>query len=659
MHYIKKKYSFTAEKEMNKEDSGGKLNKYQTVLYCEHCHKMDWLYKYLLVDCGDGQVKNITEDMVDFSQLTDDTYYSYMTVEDAVKAQFLSQTLLPCKNEEILDNGLKIIKKGKATLKICPSCHKEIRETMFLTSTQKWRCDNTILYAYGIERDGEKVILNTFSRSIYPATKVGKLKYLIVNCRFIFNTKTKQIYAMQPYEADGKKPLFKEAMRIVNITHYSNSSNFITGIQSTILNDKTICNYLIKELGLTVYTNEPEFRDVAIAFRYRNIGQEAREIINSLCDDEFLKKSTTQKRKRILQQIFLVSEGIDNRDSSSFFDEVDKKKCPDKKKFRKMCMENPFVLYMYSLFRRLGMRNYDLIMEVVSIKPFWTWYIRLYTDMLSYGIRSKQTKIFLKAYIKNRGEHALKNELVSLAKESDKRKRGNIFYLIEDCASLYFSIGNDSYMDRRDRDGYDEARELNLNKENLKLIEWDTFDNMHQSMSMVLTKIRNRNMEIPYYEDDLKLNGEHNGVLFRLAPDTHSLIDCGHKMGICVGGYGHFAMQRSCVIVFMIEPGSGKFIGCIELNSNISELKQAKAKYNGKLTGEAADALKEWVEENSINTKNCMDYKHIENRTEAKQENEWNYNFDVGEPVEEPDDINFGWNDDEYAPLIEVITEEE
>ena len=70
MHYIKKKYSFTAEKEMNKEDSGGKLNKYQTVLYCEHCHKMDWLYKYLVVDCGDGQVKNITEDMVDFSQLT-------------------------------------------------------------------------------------------------------------------------------------------------------------------------------------------------------------------------------------------------------------------------------------------------------------------------------------------------------------------------------------------------------------------------------------------------------------------------------------------------------------------------------------------------------------------------------------------------------------
>lgn len=115
-------------------------------------------------------------------------------------------------------------------------------------------------------------------------------------------------------------------------------------------------------------------------------------------------------------------------------------------------------------------------------------------------------------------------------------------------------------------------------------------------------------------------------------------------------------MKRSCVIVFMIEPGSGKFVGCIELNQNISELKQAKAKYNGKLTGEAAIALKEWVEENAINTQYCMDYRHIENGVNLKpEEDEWHHNFDVGEPVEEPDEINFGWNDDEYTPLIDMI----
>lgn len=117
---------------------------------------------------------------------------------------------------------------------------------------------------------------------------------------------------------------------------------------------------------------------------------------------------------------------------------------------------------------------------------------------------------------------------------------------------------------------------------------------MHENLSKDYYKIKQKNRKIKYKKNDLNVNDIINGYTFCLAVDTASLVDCGRKLGICVGSYGDSASNKRCNIVFIID--KDKFVGCIELSSDMKRLVQAKAKYNNMIQEDYAIALKKWVE---------------------------------------------------------------
>ena len=245
---------------------------------------------------------------------------------------------------------------------------------------------------------------------------------------------------------------------------------------------------------------------------------------------------------------------------------------------KRIIYKNPFNGFAYVLGRRLGITDYNQVRDICERILFMATE-RNY-DVLYTILKQKEMVRFLKQIYKKKGMKALKNAL-----ESE---------WLEDAAYMWdYLIKN--------------GREDNL-KGNMREI--------HDRLLWKVTGIERRNRAIPYKKDDGKLEAVIDGITFLLAKDTYELQDVGQSMGICVGTYGNDAVSRTCTIVVMRK--NGKPIGCLELmqhktgkNKRRWCLVQAKAKYNNLLQGEHALALKQYVENNSLDASSCTDYEHI------------------------------------------------
>ena len=113
------------------------------------------------------------------------------------------------------------------------------------------------------------------------------------------------------------------------------------------------------------------------------------------------------------------------------------------------------------------------------------------------------------------------------------------------------------------------------------------------------------------YEDSVKsLECSICGFEFRLAKNKKELVNTGSNMSICVGmqSYTDAALNRELIIVLMKK--DEKEIACIELTPNM-EMVQCKGKANSLLSEEAAEAVRQWAEENNIKTDRCYDFNHM------------------------------------------------
>lgn len=125
---------------------------------------------------------------------------------------------------------------------------------------------------------------------------------------------------------------------------------------------------------------------------------------------------------------------------------------------------------------------------------------------------------------------------------------------------------------------------------------------MHDIASSDYNKLRRENVEIPYEKKDHKLNKTIGDYTFTLAKDTHTLIDVGTKMHICVGGYDRSALSKDCIIVICSKIGSkDDYEVCIELDSSYV-IKQAKRYRNRNIERgtEIEKALMEWISSNRL-----------------------------------------------------------
>ena len=124
---------------------------------------------------------------------------------------------------------------------------------------------------------------------------------------------------------------------------------------------------------------------------------------------------------------------------------------------------------------------------------------------------------------------------------------------------------------------------------------------LHESVLSDYRKMQHENVEIDYSHIKNKALFEYsnNGLTFRLAKDTHELIDVGSKMHICVGSYRHLALNHQCYIVIVRDTDENPVV-CIELDDKLTYINQAKLKYNNLPTKEIGLIIEKWAQMNNI-----------------------------------------------------------
>jgi hypothetical protein len=129
-------------------------------------------------------------------------------------------------------------------------------------------------------------------------------------------------------------------------------------------------------------------------------------------------------------------------------------------------------------------------------------------------------------------------------------------------------------------------------------------DELHDHLMLDLKKIRIKNNPIPYSDEEIKMKkvlDEEKEIT--LPKDTHTLVEIGSQMNICVGSYHEKALQKECTI-FLLKENKVPTV-CLEVFDN--KLKQAKMKYNKIPTGEYRDEVITWCEEKNIDYSQCSD----------------------------------------------------
>ena len=124
---------------------------------------------------------------------------------------------------------------------------------------------------------------------------------------------------------------------------------------------------------------------------------------------------------------------------------------------------------------------------------------------------------------------------------------------------------------------------------------------LHDLVLSDYRKIQYENIEIDYSHIKNKALFEYsdNGLTFRLAKDTHELIDVGAKMHICVGSYRHSALKHYCHIVIVRDTNENPVV-CIELDNELTYINQAKLKYNNLPTKEIGLIIEKWAQMNNL-----------------------------------------------------------
>lgn len=141
----------------------------------------------------------------------------------------------------------------------------------------------------------------------------------------------------------------------------------------------------------------------------------------------------------------------------------------------------------------------------------------------------------------------------------------------------------------------------------LKILKSDFGKKEHDDASSVYDLCANENFEIPYMEEELKLEESSEGFSILLAKDTMELKKIGRELNICVGSYANYALTKGCTILHVIKDNVEKV--CIELIKN--RVVQVKGYGNSLIVGDTEGLylfVKNWIQKNSLDASQCGDF---------------------------------------------------
>ena len=259
---------------------------------------------------------------------------------------------------------------------------------------------------------------------------------------------------------------------------------------------------------------------------------------------------------------------------------------PSSKYFWTKYMTNPIYLNNVFYLRKCGFENGDVMRRLLEDGTFIknTTEIDYYTKKLMKETQNVSVQI-VKRMLKEKPETAVANKLMS----QNKRRYGKSEF--KDMIHMYTKVKNQD-------------------KSLLNSVNWGgTISEIHDDLSLIVTKIQYANRIIKYKKEDLAFEKTIGGCEFKLAVDTNELVKIGQELRICVGSYRERALNRFSIILSVKK--DEKYVGCIELD-NAYNLVQVKGRCNSWLYGEIGEATKKWTANTPVRSKdNCYDYTHI------------------------------------------------
>lgn len=195
---------------------------------------------------------------------------------------------------------------------------------------------------------------------------------------------------------------------------------------------------------------------------------------------------------------------------------------------------------------------------------------------------------FIKVMLKKAPENIVVNKLLKCS-----------YHYLIDTSRMYF-------LNLEMKPGYDFDIKLNL-------------EELHDIFFKDYNKLSKHNLNLEYTDKEKEIECDIDGYEFRLARDTHELIDVGSAMHICVGSYGDRAYQKQLHIVVAYKDNEP--IICFELSSDMKTILQAKLKHNRRPKDELFELCMKFVEMKNLEIRTT-------DLTEEESDNDY-YNLDM------------------------------
>lgn len=274
--------------------------------------------------------------------------------------------------------------------------------------------------------------------------------------------------------------------------------------------------------------------------------------------------------------------------------------------------------------RKLVLKDFNVLLFIRNVK-----FIKSVSNM------SKMIERFARSHFDANDFEPFFHEYMKALMDKNRPNFNNEDKLYEHCETICvnrFTDADNSYWIR------DTYYQLNLIREEGEEYEIDTnltMRQLHDDVSSVLRKIRTKNKELTYTEQEEKIEWSYDKYTFKLAHDTHYLVDVGAAMNICVGGYGDRAYRKDLHIVVVSSPDN-PYECCIEMSGDMKQVCQAKIKHNARPQDELLEAIMSWVDEKKlkINTRDLPGSEQEEEMIVFQQRRPAAQRLRVVEPVE-------------------------
>lgn len=171
--------------------------------------------------------------------------------------------------------------------------------------------------------------------------------------------------------------------------------------------------------------------------------------------------------------------------------------------------------------------------------------------------------------------------------------------LYEHCETICVNRFTDDVSSYWIQDTYNQLMQIREQGETYEINTDLSMRQLHDDVSSALRKIRTKNKELTYTDKEKEIEWNYDKYAFKLAHDTHYLVDVGANMNICVGGYGDRAHSKVLHIVTVSSPDN-PYECCIEMTADMKSVRQAKTKHNNRPKDELLEAVMAWVEEKKL-----------------------------------------------------------